>query len=91
MGISSPWCDACVRVAAAREREGEAVGGGGGGTRGRDREEGDSGLGLWHGRAFGQVDCGEEGWAGLGCLSPLSLSHTFFYRKELERRKERDG
>ena len=60
------------------------------GERERSRGGG-SGLGLWRGWALGQVDCGEERWAGLGCLSPLSLSHSFFNRKELERRKEREG
>ena len=61
MGISSPWCDACVRVAAAREREGEAVGGGGGGTRGRDREEG-----VRARLARGLLGLGPWRWLGCG-------------------------
>ena len=42
LGISSPWCDVCARVAAAREREGEIDGEG-------------RGLGLRTGGAAGPL------------------------------------
>ena len=77
MGISSPWCDVCARVAAAREREGEIDG---------------EGRGLMlTGQRLGHDAKGRPGcWAArlLGFFSPsLLFSLTENCKKGKERRE----